>query len=391
MDAHEVALHAVRLGDVRSRKRQAAAAARLDAVRGRRAGRRRERVDVVVGVAPEHRHAVAEPVVDAHVGRRAVLRALGDARVVVGQAAAGRRRIERHVLHRDRVEPVGRNLVVGKRRARRQRIVDGDGQLAEVAVAHPGRRHGDHVGDALLLLEPFVVGEEERPIGAERSTEAAAILMLAEHGLGRGEEVLRVEAIVAGKLERRPAEAVGARLGEDVHDAAGGAPGLGRVVTGLDLDLGDGVDGRLDANRADRALVVVHPVDELIVLVVQRAVDGNRRRLAPIVRARAARQRVRQAFIGTRRQLDEAHEIAAVHRQILDGLLGDERRQRRGVGLEQRRGGGHGNGLGDQADLQFGVEPDAIAGRQRHLGRLGAEPLQRHSDRVAADRHRLNT
>ena len=39
-------------------------------------------------------------------------------------------------------------------------------------------------------------------------------------------------------------------------------------------------------------------------------------------------------------------------------------------------GGGHGDRLGEQADLQLRVEADAVAGRQRDLRRSGAEALQ---------------
>ena len=193
----------------------------------------------------------------------------------------------------------------------------------------------------------------------DRSADAAAVLVLAR---ARASVAAR-RSCVASNLSLRlnsnaePWKWFDARLGDDVDDAAGGAPGLGGVVVGLDLDLGDRVDRRLDANRADRALVVVHAVDQLVVLVVERAVDGDRRRLAAIVRARAARQRVRHAFVWrpatswTRRT-----KLRPFTGRSCTAFSVDERLQRRRVGLQQRRLGGHGNVLGDRPDLQFGVE-----------------------------------
>src|SRR4029453_19665606 len=100
-------------------------------------------------------------------------------------------------------------------------------------------------------------------------------------------KIAGIELVVAVVFERRAMEAVGTRLGYDVHDAAGGAADLGRVDIGLDPHLGDGIDGWLDDQRADEPLVVVHAVEQLIVLVVERAVDRNRRRLATVVGAGA--------------------------------------------------------------------------------------------------------
>ena len=78
---------------------------------GRRAQARRERVGLVVRIPREHGVLIVEAVVDAHVGRIIVLRALVRIREVVGQPGAGRQRIELHVLDRDRIESTGRNHI----------------------------------------------------------------------------------------------------------------------------------------------------------------------------------------------------------------------------------------------------------------------------------------
>ena len=78
----------------------------------------------------------------------------------------------------------------------------------EVAARIRAVGSGDHVGDALLLSEALVVGEEEHPVGADRPADAAAELMLLEQRLGRREEVARVEAIVAVELEGRARNAL---------------------------------------------------------------------------------------------------------------------------------------------------------------------------------------
>ena len=81
---------------------------------------------------------------------------------------------------------------------------------------------------------------------------------------------------MAAELERGAVKLVAARLGQDVDDAAERAPGLGRVHVRLDFYFRDRIDRRLDAHGADRALVVVHAVHELVVQHVVHAVDRDR-------------------------------------------------------------------------------------------------------------------
>ena len=129
--------------------------------------------------------------------------------------------------------------------------------------------------------------------------------MLFEDRISGREVVARVESVVAEEPERRATELVGARLGEDVDDAAGGASDLRRVAcwSAPRISAIASIDG-LDANRADGALVVVHAVNQLIVLVVGRAVDRDGGRLPPIVGTGAARERVGGAFVRARQSAE---------------------------------------------------------------------------------------
>ncbi len=387
VDVQVVRLEAVRLGGVLTGERPVVAA-RLDAVHdGERA--RRERVDVVVGIAGEQRVVVVEAVIDPEVGGAAVLGAVARAGEIIRQPRRRRRRVKGDVIQRDRVEPARRDEVAGERGARGGgRIVNRHRELGEVAGAHLHRRHGRHEGEALRQLEALVVAEEERLVLLQRTADAAAELILIERRLRPGgrEEVAGVEPIVPVELETRSVEVVRPGLGDDVDDATRGAADFGGVHVGLDFHLRDRVDRRLDDHGADVALVVVDAVQQLVVLVVHRAVDRDRRRLAAIVGAGAAGERVRHAFVRARHELHQPHEVAPVHRQILHGLLGDQRTERRRIGLHERRLGGDRDVFRNGADLQLHVESRAIARRQRHVRGLGRESLKLDLHGVAADR-----
>ena len=122
--AHVVALirgrrRLVRPGEAGVRTRQTTredACRRIDRAPGRLIV-----VQVVVRPAAPDGVARVDPVIDAHVGRVAVLKAFCRALVVVGESAGRRGREERQIPRGDRVDPVGRNLVVRERHARRGR------------------------------------------------------------------------------------------------------------------------------------------------------------------------------------------------------------------------------------------------------------------------------
>ena len=96
-----------------------------------------------------------------------------------------------------------------------------------------------------------------------------------------GERLAQGADLLAGRLERRPVhedrsvELVTARLGDDVHDAAGGAAVLGLVSARLDVDL---LDEILDEGRAERAVSRignVDAIDDVVLLGASRSVHGD--------------------------------------------------------------------------------------------------------------------
>jgi hypothetical protein len=122
----------------------------------------------------------------------------------------------------------------------------------------------------------LVVGEEERLVPHDAAAKAAAELLLTQarfRTVAAREELVRVVLLVAEEAVAGAVEVVGARLGEDVDDRAGGASTLGRVHVGLHLHFGDRIHRRAHADRADVTLVVVDAVDEVVVQHVVLPVD----------------------------------------------------------------------------------------------------------------------
>ena len=96
--------------------------------------------------------------------------------------------------------------------------------------------------------------------------------------------------------------------------------------------------------------------------------------------------RADRAFVGAGHHLHQADDVAAGDGQVLHRLLGEQRADGRGVGLQERRFGGDLHRLGHRADLQPAVDARAVAAGERDPRRLRLEPLQLDRDRVGADR-----
>ena len=134
------------------------------------------------------------------------------------------------------------------------------------------------------------------------------------------------------------------------------------------------------------ALVVVYAVEQLIVLVVERAVDRNRRRLATVVGTGAARQRVWDPLAGARHTLDQTDEVPSVDGHVLNVFSVTSVLTVARVGLDQRRFSGDRDVLGHGADLQLHIDAGAVAGRHRDARALGTESLQLDFHRVGPNR-----
>ncbi len=128
------------------------------------------------------------------------------------------------------------------------------------------------MNDAVVLD----VGEKERLVFHDGAAEAAAKLILApfrpgSHS-GLRKPVARVEDVVTEILEGRSVKCVGSRLGDNVDHCTGGKAHIGAQVVGLHLHFGDGVNRGRNTHESLRAHVVVHAVDQLVVVQVRLAI-----------------------------------------------------------------------------------------------------------------------
>ena len=115
------------------------------------------------------------------------------------------------ISHRDRVEPdidhVAREWVAGVWIEDRDRLADtGEArveQLAEIALAHSGRRHGYPA--ALIfgqtLTQTLVVGKEEGLIFLDRPTKGEAKLIALKYRFGWGKGSLGIKLGIAQQFE----------------------------------------------------------------------------------------------------------------------------------------------------------------------------------------------
>src|SRR4029079_2788541 len=127
----------------------------------------------------------------------------------------------------------------------------------------------------------------------------------------------RVEVLVAAEAEQAAVGRVGAALGDDVDDAAGGAPELRRVALGGDLVLLDGLGRELLEQAAHHAVVVVAAID-----VDDHVAAGGAAVAGPADLALGRVVVVRGARAGN--QQGEVLELAPVERDVLDHGRGDD-------------------------------------------------------------------
>ena len=129
-----------------------------------------------------------------------------------------------------------------------------------------------------------------------------------------------VELVAAEELVAAAGIPAGARLGDDVDDAAARARPLGRVARGDDLELLDRFERRRREQRDVAADVDVHDaVDEPVDGVAARAVHRDAHHAG-----QADADFVGEIARHARRQLGELGEVAVVDRQLLHLLRVDQ-------------------------------------------------------------------
>ena len=134
---------------------------------------------------------------------------------------------------------------------------------------------------------------------------------------GPVEEILRVQIVVAQIFVEHAVDLVGAGLGGEVDLRAGAASELGGVGAGLHLEFLDGFGGDRDGVLVDRQIVVVHAVEQEVIGLFARAVDGDRPALGLVLRTF-------HALIRAGDQQVQLQEIPAVQRQLGDFLVIDD-------------------------------------------------------------------
>ena len=333
---------------------------------------------------------VAQVVVPADVPLAEILVARRLKRVVSYQVVVQRVGIEVLGGPRDRIEPRRWNDLVRERLpsvrdgpVRIERIVDRVRDLRKIALAHQRRRNRSHEGRRLADIGQLEVAEEERLVPLDGPAHGETVLLAAELRLLAGREVgLGVHALVAHEVETRAVDIVRAGLDGQRNDPGRRLPVFRGEAVRDHLELGYGVDRRLDrfllrALRGDRLVVVVHAVDHEVDLGPALAADRN---ALPARHDRAG---------GNHRQLQI---VPPVERKVDDLAVLDHGAGRTLRGLQERRGCLDLDDFRHRADFERDVQLANVADRERDAGtRVRLESFRFDDHDVRADPQRIRT
>ena len=257
----------------------------------------------------------------------------------------------------------------------RQRIGDG-------RPLRWGQRSGVEV-DGLQMAKAFITEEEERPISHNRSAEVDAELLAVEHRLGRRrrvEIVARVVFVVAVEVERFAVHRVAAGPCRDVDDRSRVPAVLGAERRVVDLELGDGVDRRLEGDLRVRQVVEVDAVDH----EVDRRFTVARRHERK--RALTAQRRAQPCVLRRRRaaghQRTEVDEVTAVERNLLHGALRHRLSDRDRCGVDERRAAADRDIFRERGDAEPQIQFHRLRRTEIDFARLILKPFDVRHDRV---------
>jgi len=225
--------------------------------------------------------------------------------------------------------------------------------------------------DALegVLIRPLVRAEEEDLVPADRPADAAAVLIAAVILLGHllllFRERSRVQRVVAAEREPAPVQGVRAALGDDVEDRAVAAAVLRVEPLGDQLEFLNRLERKHLEQAADRVVVVVAAVDDVVDVAAVAAAD-----LRGVLRA------LRHVGVEAKPHPGDGRgkvgELAAVERQPLHAVDVHDLAERRRRGGDQRRRGGDGDALADAGESQLHVD----RGRRRDV-HFDLRPIER--------------
>src|SRR5207248_3456603 len=90
--------------------------------------------------------------------------------------------------------------------------------------------------------------------------------------LGGGKKVPCIKLVIAQKLEEHHAEIIGSCLGLNVDHTAAGSSKFRAVIAGRNLEFLDRIDRRNDVQLGIAGVVVIHPIEQEIVVALAAAV-----------------------------------------------------------------------------------------------------------------------
>ena len=248
------------------------------------------------------------------------------------------------------------------------------------ASARAGAQRLAEVGALEVLVDVLERDEEEHPVALDGAAHRSAELFAMKVGGRRAVRGVRRQALQTLEVEQAAVQVVGARLRDDVDDAAGGAAELRVGPAGHDLELLDRLQRDVDRRAlaaelfAEESVVVVAAIEADVVVHAALPIEGDLVAVRPLDDADAGSEG------------EQILELAAEDRRRADGGL-VERVADFGAGHVDERGAGHRDRLRGPRHLQHGIDGDRLPHREGDvLLHVCGEPLQAHGHSIAARR-----
>ena len=248
--------------------------------------------------------------------------------------------------------------------------------------------------------------EEPQTVALDRTAEDVFVLRDDAIHLGVGRELvvvvsghLRAPVVVVQRVAERSAEAIAARLGDDVHDAAAEPPVLRRDAVGRDHRLLDGILYIEVVRLPAQVLVHVHAVDQVEGFERHRSGDGIAAIRARGVHCRSLQDHGIDVACGGQHGHQLLLEVGGHLRRMCQDLTGaradgDRFGQRRGPQCCVERDG-LAEGHGDRLLLTFEsgqLERHGVGSRRHARDDVVAVAGRDHAERAlqvgTSDRHR---